>query len=289
MPLSKYYRILGLSNSASQDEVRRAFRKLAMKYHPDRNPSPFAAKKFIELTEAYEILMGKKSPPRAVQSRSSSPTQSKPNNRKSEEDIKKRAQEARQRYAEQIMQERLENQRYFKSLTSGIRWKVIRYLAIAGMIINCFLIADLILPKHYKSDRITEYSTNRAMSVNRKSLSLIKTESNTKYWISDIDYNLYMHYPDIQVESSWFFHSPSRIFSFETSSFRIYDIHFNFYRYTWLMLILFSIPALVIFFKKPTITFTFFFQIAYYGVGILMTLFLLTSDRWAHILTLGFI
>ena len=52
-----YYDILGLSKSASDSEIKSSYRKLAMKYHPDRNPGDKKAEdKFREITESYEIL-----------------------------------------------------------------------------------------------------------------------------------------------------------------------------------------------------------------------------------------
>lgn len=51
-----YYEVLGLSKGASEDEIKKAFRKLAKKYHPDVNKEKGAEEKFKEINEAYEVL-----------------------------------------------------------------------------------------------------------------------------------------------------------------------------------------------------------------------------------------
>ena len=51
-----YYQILDVTKSSSADEVKRAYRKLALQYHPDRNKSKEAEAKFKEVTKAYEVL-----------------------------------------------------------------------------------------------------------------------------------------------------------------------------------------------------------------------------------------
>jgi curved DNA-binding protein len=57
MEYKDYYKILGLERSAGADEVRKAYRKLAMQYHPDRNPGDKASEeKFKEINEAYQVL-----------------------------------------------------------------------------------------------------------------------------------------------------------------------------------------------------------------------------------------
>ena len=55
--MTDHYEVLGVSNTASQTEIKRSFRTLALKYHPDRNRNSEEAKqKFMQIVEAYEVL-----------------------------------------------------------------------------------------------------------------------------------------------------------------------------------------------------------------------------------------
>ena len=51
-----YYTVLGVARDASEGEIKKAYRKLAMEFHPDRNPAPEAEERFKQITEAYEVL-----------------------------------------------------------------------------------------------------------------------------------------------------------------------------------------------------------------------------------------
>ncbi|MCI0438514.1 MAG: molecular chaperone DnaJ [Chloroflexi bacterium] len=51
-----YYEVLGVGRDASEEEIKKAFRKLALEYHPDRNKKADAAEKFKEINEAYQVL-----------------------------------------------------------------------------------------------------------------------------------------------------------------------------------------------------------------------------------------
>lgn len=56
MATKNYYQILNISQNATQEEIKKAFRTLAKQYHPDVNPSPDANEIMQQITEAYEVL-----------------------------------------------------------------------------------------------------------------------------------------------------------------------------------------------------------------------------------------
>ena len=64
--MKDYHGILRVRRDATLSEIKRAYRKLAMQYHPDRNKAPDAAERFKEISEAYAVLSGKEKAPAPI-------------------------------------------------------------------------------------------------------------------------------------------------------------------------------------------------------------------------------
>ena len=55
--IKNYYKILKVESSATKDDIRISYRKMALKYHPDKNRNKLSENKFKEITEAYQVLI----------------------------------------------------------------------------------------------------------------------------------------------------------------------------------------------------------------------------------------
>lgn len=289
MDKAKYYKILGLKPGANQTEIRRAYRKLVMVYHPDKNQSPDAEAKFILIKHAYEVLTGKEAIPiKRVRSKTSRPTPSSASTNK--KDHEERIREARQRQKEQAYKEHVENEQYYSFLTSGPKWKTIQVITILGIVLAIALSLDLLLPHHYETASISGYKLRvGAAGVDGKQLNLVQTADRGSFWISNMNQDLYGKSQVIYIESSWIFHNPINIVARGKLKNTSYGIHFGFYSFCFVLIIGFLIPSILMIYKRKTVRFTLLFHFSYYFVGVLILFFLLSGHRWAHFLTLGFL
>lgn len=280
--MHQYYKILGLPVGSSIEVVKKRYRKLVLQFHPDRNPSPEAKQKFLEITQAYDIITGKESIPQVKNPHTSaSPHKAQPTQ---EERVKK----ARQRHKEQVYKEYVENEKYFQSLTRGWKWRLIKFNAVLGTTIALLLIAEQLLPRHFERDRIAQYEAigNYYKSNEYK---YIITANNVKLWSNGVNYQMAYKYPEIILERTWIFHNVKSFYSDQKVVYYKFPVYFSFGNLFPLLVCMFLIPVLTLWYKRRTILFTILHLISTNVVTLLLLYFLFTGDRWAHLLTLGFI
>ena len=128
MNKSDYLRILGLKPSSTIEEVRKAYRIKARRYHPDLNNSPGASEKFIEATEAYEFLTHNINSQNYKEARK---------NEIYQEWVRYRQEQARQRAREyaRIKYNQFKTTGYYKTTSSIDKWRIIYNLVISLLVI----------------------------------------------------------------------------------------------------------------------------------------------------------
>ena len=115
--VKNYYKTLGLSTSATKAEIKIAYRKLAKKYHPDKNNSQHASQLFIEVNEAYAYLTNERS---SYKINYPEKTTNSNKSKYSEDELRKRMNWAR-KYAQykKVKEKRVMELEYYKIHTSS--------------------------------------------------------------------------------------------------------------------------------------------------------------------------
>lgn len=124
-----YFKVLGISSTTDKSIIKKAYRKKAFQYHPDRNKLPSAHEKFIQLTEAYEVLMGEQ------KLNKRSPFSKR---KTAEELLVERMRSARERYRKTQERTVREEAVYFEKITTGARggaFRVFGLLALAVAVV----------------------------------------------------------------------------------------------------------------------------------------------------------
>lgn len=275
---AKYYQVFGLTETATKSEVKRAYRKLAMKYHPDRNPDPKAHKLFLDLTEAYQIIIDEK--PR--------PSQTITNTKRAEKSQDERIKEAQERLRKQAERIKNEQQLFIHKLTTGLKFKFFKKMAIVSTFLAILLIIEPILPSRFSNDKVVSYSRLYNGLV-KKDVRMLKTASNQTFFLEDPNPNMLFDRPEIVIESSIWMRNPIRVWYRGIYAYQSYGVDFSIINLFPLVPLLLLMPIYTWKFAKRRYGFIVMLNFSVYALSVFVFYILIAQNRWLHILTFGFV
>lgn len=157
---------------------------MAMYYHPDKNPSEDAQQKFIEITEAYEILTG--------QQKKTGP---KLHGKSTEQARQEKMSKAKARYRKMHDSEKEKDAKYYTKITTGWRWKLFKGLAIYSLFFSIILTVDYFATGQQKA--ISEFESYSFLPKTIAFEDELFQILETRYWESD--------FPPVRMNYGFFF------------------------------------------------------------------------------------
>ena len=273
------YKLFGLSPGASEEEIRKRYRELVKKFHPDVNKDANAEKKFIEIQAAYEELMREPEAQLGI----NHPTEST-----FQEEYTSYREHARQQFQARKKKEAEELEKLYVRLQTGPIHLLHRCIALLSLIVLLTLCLDLILPNQRVSAVIISYSTDVYHSMNGNLVSLAKTNQGESFFLNAFSNRFFDTNPFIEIKKTAIFHQSVSVLSHSKESLQEIPIHFSFYWAQFLLFPFFLIPIAFLIYRKKDAFFIMGSYFTRYASGSLLLYFLITQDRWYHLLTLGF-
>lgn len=296
MNAKRYFEILEIQPTKEAKVIKKAYRKLALKYHPDRNNTEEAHVKFIRISEAYENLLAAiEHANRTPEERSDfvkrySKDYSTYQPKKTAQELyEERLKEAQMRYEEMLRKEEEENEAYYQSISKGINWKLFRGI-MGGCLIFAiiFLLDFLVLPSRWEKSEII--GQNRVINyggVSYRRVVPIQLQTGEKLWVKPSFSASASSYKTVYIERSYFFRDIKQLWTWESGKWYASLGDFTVTGTFPLVPVFLFIPLLTFIVKGRTLTYSLLFNISLYMYGIILTTLLYFNDRWIHLLSLG--
>ena len=279
-----YYKLFNLPKDCSEKEIRKRYKELAKKLHPDQNKEKDAVQKFQELQVAYEYLIARANSPLQATIRDHSQRQ---HERTAENEwilYKKRAYE---KYQAKKQKQKEELEKWYSLLNSGWRIRVLYSVSFLAFILFVFLLSDNFAETESKEITIEKFSNVKYKSMNNHTVSVAVDNNEQEYWLNNFNTNHFTGLPKTVIERTSIFHHPKKLVVTTTSEIQHIPVHFTFYWAQNVLYVLFLVPILTCFYRKNDTWKIMIYYLSVYGVGGFMLFFLLTENRWLHLFTLG--
>ena len=248
--VKNYYKTLGLSTSATKAEIKIAYRKLAKKYHPDKNKSKQASQLFIEVNEAYAHLSNESS---SFQTKNIVKAPNRKRSKYSEDELKRRMDWAR-KYAQykKIKEERVIELEYYK-INNSSRKKIITLINWVSISFAFLILIDFkILPTSpIQVDLITNYIDTGSDKFVLKFKDVDNNDFNFGVSLDDIKYINAAKINGYSTQKSMILkQNTSMLLNIDNEIITI-DNHFCVYKIFYFYFIILLLPLVTIFSKGP--------------------------------------
>lgn len=292
MNVKHYFNILGISPTKDVKIIKRAFRKKALQYHPDRNSAPDAKLKFIEVTEAYDQLLlaieqaekqGSTVEQANDQQQSYPPTYA--SRSRPQEDRDERYRRARMRYQQMKRKAEEEGERYYQSLTTGKKWLTFRIIVLSCTLMSFLLTMDIsVFPATIQPTYIAQSNLRIAFNkLTGGNTTPVIFDNGKKAWIpyrivelGDTD-DLYIEYTSI-------FDDIKSIQMWQDGRWEKYTTGYSIINTFPVIPVMLLLPLFAYLYKSRTYTFVVFYNFGYYFMPFVLLLALFSSNRWLHLL-----
>ena len=248
--VKNYYKTLGLSSSATNAEIKVAYRRMAKKYHPDKNKSKQASQLFIEVNEAYAHLTNENS---TFQIKSTEKNPPRKRSKYSEEELKKRMEWAR-KYAhyKKIKEERVIELEYYK-INNSFRKKIITLINWVSICFAFLIFLDFkILPTSpIYVKLITNYIDTGSDKFVLKFKDIDNYDFNFGVSLDDIKYINAAKINAYSTQKSMLFNQNTNMLINIDNEIITIDNHFCVYKVFYFYLIILLLPLVTIFSKGP--------------------------------------
>ena len=248
--VKNYYKTLGLSTSATKAEIKIAYRKLAKKYHPDKNKSKHASQLFIEVNEAYAYLTNETS---TFQNKNIVKTPPRKRSKYSEDELKKRMEWAR-KYAQykKVKEERMMELEYYKIHNSS-RKKIINLINWVSISVAFMIFMDYkILPTiPVEVDLITNYMDMGSDNFVLKFKDVDNNDFNFAVSIEDVKYLNIAKIKDYSTRKSMILRQNTNMLLNIDNEIISIENHFCVYKVFYFYFIILLLPLITIFSKGP--------------------------------------
>ena len=287
--LKKYFRALGIPPTDNQDVIKKAYRQMALKYHPDRNDSPEAHQKFIEVIEAYEVLSGQ---------RKAKIISTPPKRKTKEEIIAEKVKAAKERWEKQQADEHFKDAVYYKKVAFGWKWTLFKIASFYTLLFTILLCIDTF--------SISEYKTIRPEGVfyNPINHSIFVEKERERFGITNHDF-WHPPYSPIRGNYSWLFHDLRSVSiivdpydewqdlkhsakmkkyatfeTYELESFTSSDSIYSVFPFVHIVLLA---PILLVVFKRPTLRFNIWRLVSIWIIFPFFVFLTFSNDRIFHL------